>query len=82
MAKICPNYGGCRLVQTEVVVPDDANREEYINAYCGREETWKTCVRYITRKSLWICPDFVLPDSSMTEDEIIERYEHENEKKK
>ncbi len=77
MAKICPNYGGCRLVQTEVVEPDDAKREKYIEAYCSREEAWKTCVRYITRKSLWICPDFVLPDSNLTEDEIIERYEDE-----
>jgi hypothetical protein len=75
MAKICPNYGGCRLVQTQVVEPDDAKRETFIETYCIKEETFKTCKRFITRKSLWICPDFVLPDTNLTEDEIIDLYE-------
>jgi hypothetical protein len=75
MAKICPNFGGCRYVKTQVVEPDDAKREATINAYCLHEETFKTCKRYITRKALWICPDFVLPDSDISEDEVADRYE-------
>lgn len=75
MSKICPNFGACRLVKSEDVVTDDAKREAYISAYCLNEETWKTCKRYITRKALWICPDFILPDSDLTEDEIIDKYE-------
>jgi hypothetical protein len=82
MAKICPNYGGCRLVQTDVVEPDSIKKDQYISSYCLREETFKTCKRYITRKALWICPDFVLPDSDITEDEVVERYEEEEERKK
>jgi hypothetical protein len=82
MAKICPNYGGCRLVQTDVVEPDSIKKEQYIDSYCLKEETFKTCKRYITRKALWICPDFVLPDSDITEDEVVDRYEEEEEKKK
>jgi hypothetical protein len=82
MAKICPNYGGCRLVKTDVVVPDIEKKEQYIAAYCLNEETWKTCKRYITRKALWICPDFVLPDSDISEDDVVDRYEEEEEKKK
>ena len=81
MEKICPNYNGCRLVQTNVVVPDDAVREQTIKIWCHREETWKNCKRYITRKSLWMCPDFVLPETEMTEDEIIELYEKQGKKK-
>jgi hypothetical protein len=75
MAKICTNYGGCRLVQTDDVEPDNARKEKYLTEYCENETNWKNCVRYITRKSLWICPDFVLPDSKMTEDEIVAEYE-------
>jgi len=75
MTKICPNYGGCRLVQTDVVEPDSVKKEEYINSFCLKEETWKKCKRYITRKALWICPDFVLPNSDLTEDEIVDQYE-------
>jgi len=80
MTMICPNYGGCRLVQTDVVVQDSEKKAEYIDAYCQEEETWKKCLRYKTRKSLWICPDFVLPDSNLTEDEIVERHEKEKGK--
>lgn len=75
--RICPNAQGCRLVNTRVVEPDDAKREAYLSTYCNTEEAWKKCVRYITKKALWICPDYVLPDSDMTEEEIIERYENE-----
>lgn len=81
MSKICPNYGGCRLVQTDVVEPDSVKKEAYISTYCLKEETWKICKRYTIRKALWICPDFVLPDSDITEDEVVDRYE-EMEKKK
>jgi hypothetical protein len=77
MENVCPNYGGCRLVRTEVVVPDDKKRKAYLETYCVGEDKFKSCKRYITKKSLWICPDFVLPDSDMTEDEIAEKYESE-----
>jgi hypothetical protein len=75
MEKLCPNYKGCRLVNTGVVVPDRVGKETYITGYCLKEETWKQCKRYITKRSLWICPDFVLPDTNMTEDDIVEQYE-------
>ncbi|MBP6872027.1 MAG: hypothetical protein KBC43_08470 [Bacteroidales bacterium] len=72
---ICKNYQGCRLVHTEVVEPDETKREKYIEDYCVTEEEWKKCNRYTTRRALWICPDFILPDSGFTEDEVIDRYE-------
>jgi hypothetical protein len=78
----CPNFGGCRLVNTEVVEPDENRRRTFIKAYCVGEDNFKSCKRYVTKKSLWICPDFVLPDSDMTEDEIVARYEQEKEKEK
>ena len=79
MSKLCPNYQGCRLVQTDAVVSDPAKKEQYISEYCQNEDTYKNCVRYITKKALWICPDFVLPDSEISEDEIIERYEQQKQ---
>jgi hypothetical protein len=62
-------------VQTDVVVPDSDKKDEYISSFCVNEENWKTCKRYTIRKALWICPDFVLPDSDISEDEVIDRYE-------
>jgi len=80
MNKICPNFGTCRLVKTDVVEPDSDKKDQYINSYCLKEETWKNCKRYITKRALWICPDFVLPDSALTEDEIVDLYEKQEGK--
>jgi len=76
MVKICPNYEGCRFVKTEVVEPDDTRRRALIDAYCLSEATYVNCKRYITRKALWICPDFVHPDSDISEDDILDRCEN------
>jgi hypothetical protein len=75
MTKICPNHGGCRLVRTESVEPDKEKRENYLSEYCLTEDNWKNCRRFTIRKALWICPDFVLPDSDLTEDDVADRYE-------
>jgi hypothetical protein len=75
MEKPCPNINGCRLVKTDAVVPNPDQKAAYISAYCHREETWRKCKRYQTKRSLWICPDFVLPDSQITEEEVIDLYE-------
>ena len=75
MSNICPNYGGCRYVRTQVVEPDDAKREATIKEFCLDEEKFKTCRRYTIRKALWICPDFILPESDISEDEVADRYE-------
>jgi hypothetical protein len=82
MEKKCPNINGCRLVKTDVVAPDPEVKAAYMIAYCQREETWRRCKRYITKRSLWICPDFVLPDTEMTEDEIVDLYEELEKKNK
>lgn len=75
MGNICPNYGGCRYVKTLTVEPDHEKREVMIQSYCLDQENFKTCRRYTIRKALWICPDFVFPDSTISEDEVVERYE-------
>lgn len=75
MNTICPNYGGCRYVRVRDLEPDEAKWEATMAAYCYKEETFVTCRRYIIRKALWICPDFVLPDSKFTEEEVADRYE-------
>jgi hypothetical protein len=80
MDKPCPNYHTCRLVQTDDVVTDNKKKSQYISDYCQKEETWKKCKRYITRRSLWICPDFVLPDSELTEEQIIKKHGKEKDK--
>jgi len=68
------------MVATDVVVTDKKKKEEYINTWCRQtEEKWKTCKRYHTKKELGFCPDFVVPDTLLSIDEIIDKFETQND---
>lgn len=76
---ICPNIGTCRMVVTDEVVPDKKEREHYIDSFCRQgEEIWGNCKRFHARKKLSFCPDFVVPDTALSIDEIIVRFEEES----
>lgn len=69
------------MVFTEVVVPDKTVKENYIVTWCkDAEGIWGNCTRYLTKKSLGFCPDFVVPDTPLTVDEIIEKFDAIQEK--
>ena len=75
----CPNINVCRLVTTLKVVPEMYKRNDYLNTYCKvGESAWSRCKRYSTKQKLNFCPDFVLPDSLLTPDEIIDKFDDEN----
>lgn len=79
MDHYCPNINTCRMVATNVVVPDEKEKENYMQSWCREgEETWRKCKRYITKASLGFCPDFVVPDTSLSVDEIIDKFEENN----
>jgi hypothetical protein len=51
-----------------------------MNNYCtGPKSEWEKCKRYTTKAALGFCPDFVLPDTDLTLDQIIDKYDSENE---
>ena len=67
------------MVATDLVAADKEKKKEYINTWCMQtEETWVNCKRFITKKTLSFCPDFVLPDTTLSVDEIIDKFEEEN----
>ena len=71
--KNCPNYINCQLVHKEEVLPDKKKQGQYIRDYClAGKEAWGQCKRYLTKKELNFCPDFVLPDSPWSPDEILD----------
>lgn len=73
---ICTNYQTCRLVNVNYIVPDAGKKEIYISSYCRAGETaWNSCKRYITKKALNFCPDFVLPDSPGTPEDIMNKFD-------
>lgn len=76
--QFCPNINTCRLVSTEQVIPDEEEKENYINTWCRQDtEKWKGCKRFETKKTLGFCPDFVKPDTTLSIDEIIDKFEEE-----
>jgi hypothetical protein len=75
----CPNYSSCRLVNSAELSIDQVRRRRYIENFChAGEDHWKTCKRMMVKNKFHFCPDFVLPDTGLTPDEIIDKFEHEN----
>jgi hypothetical protein len=73
---ICLNYENCRLVQASDFGLDAEKRNDYLRRYCkAGKKQWLNCTRYITKSQLNFCPDFVLPDTDATPDEIIVRFD-------
>jgi len=75
---ICPNITTCRLVTTDIVVPEKKVKDHYLEQWCNKEQDiWGNCKRYSTKKVLSFCPDFVLPDTQLSVDEIIDKFDAE-----
>lgn len=74
----CPNYANCQLVFMTGFVRPESLRELYIQNYCtALQENWKQCKRYQTSSILHFCPDFVFPDTVLTLNEIMEKFDEE-----
>ncbi len=50
------------------------SEEVYKSLYCNTKDNWKQCKRYLVSKKLGSCPDFVMPNSNYSVEEIIEKY--------
>ena len=74
----CPNYRECALVKKQIYLDEDIYRG-YINTYCCCiKGSWSECRRFRAKVELNFCPDFVLPDTKMTMDEIIDYFDNDN----
>ena len=67
------------MISTEEVVPDPQAKEEYMDIWCrDAGEKWRDCKRFSTKASLGFCPDFVVPDTTLSIDEIIDKFEEQS----
>ena len=74
----CPNIDTCKLVNTPGFIKDKKKQGNYIQLYCRADESkWNSCKRVIAKNELHFCPDFVLPDTSLSIDEIIDKFDNE-----
>lgn len=76
----CPNYSDCQLIHKENILKHhDPIKQIYISQFCtSSTEEWQRCKRYKTSQLLNFCPDFVLPNTQLTVDEIIDRFDENN----
>jgi hypothetical protein len=71
----CPNYNGCQLVNGTIKINLE-DQKRYINLFCiNPHGKWQTCKRFVTKSELSFCPDFVLPDTNLSSEGIIEKYD-------
>ena len=76
----CPNITSCNLVLNIGPSGSKSKQEMYIQKYCnGQNKFWQNCTRYIVKNAINFCPDFVLPDSNMTPDEVIDKFDCGND---
>ena len=74
----CPNFQTCRMVTTNDVVASESLKNQYINRYChSYHNDWEACKRYVTKNALQQCPDFVLPDTELSIDQILDKWDKE-----
>ncbi len=74
----CPNAEGCKLIHTRDFVSEN-QRQNYMQLFCfSDKKAFTDCKRYQTSVKYHFCPDFVLPDSNLSPDEIIDNYDQEN----
>jgi len=77
-AYCCPSYTGCQLILIDGFASTPPGKEFYERTYCvAGEDNWNRCKRYQTKKTLNLCPDFLMPDSPFSLDEILDKLEEE-----
>ncbi len=75
----CPNAPGCQVLIKEDFLKEHTKKQFYRLTYCcvDTAEGYFQCKRFQTKKALGFCPDFILPDSEMTIEEIMDKCEEE-----
>jgi hypothetical protein len=76
---ICPNYTSCQIITKPELLKDSDQKQYYISTFCKeRNGAWLKCRRYQTKAQLNFCPDFVLPDSNLSIDEILDKFDEQS----
>jgi hypothetical protein len=74
-----PNIEICKLVITPGFMDNKYQRNIYLQTYCRSDSNkWESYKQSIVKHKLNYCPDFVLPDTELIPDEIINKFDREN----
>lgn len=75
-SRYCPKLEKCPLFNGELL-KRKRSEETYKNLYCKEPSAngWKRCKRYLVSEKMGWVPDWVLPNSSYSIDEIQQKME-------
>ncbi len=74
----CTNYSTCPLINNSGFISEPGHKDHYIKKYCrAGDNNWSKCKRYLMKRRWQFCPDFVLPDTPGSTDEILDKFEEE-----
>lgn len=77
MENTCPKTPTCRLFNGDIL-QKNTSEEIYKALFCTAGiEKFSTCMRMRISQKYGKCPDFVLPNSSFTEEQILEKLNSE-----
>jgi hypothetical protein len=76
MNPLCENFEICRLVCAKDFKIEPSDKANYIKTYCtAGQDNWSKCNRYVTKSQLDFCPDFVLPDTNYTNQQVLDKFD-------
>ncbi len=77
MDENCPKVAKCRLFNNQILKRAES-AETYRNLYCkAGQPRWSNCKRYMVSEKFGSCPDYILPNSTFSLDEIQNRMRKE-----
>lgn len=74
----CPNINTCRLINVAMDFVGTSDVKTYKRIYCTTSR-FSGCKRYQFKQKAGFCPDFVLPDTTESDDDIMERFDQGND---
>lgn len=76
---LCPKVEKCPLF-TGSLLKRSGSEESYKNLFCrAGKDKWSTCMRYQTSEKVGKCADWILPNCSMTLDQIVQKMKEKGE---
>jgi hypothetical protein len=76
MNDLCPKTPKCTLFNDNLLKRAES-AEVYKNIFCRDSSKYKECKRYIVSEKVGKCADFVMPNSMLTIEQIIEKMKNE-----
>jgi hypothetical protein len=78
--QICTNYEQCRLVNATDYAIANETRQVFLNTFCeAGKDKWQNCKRFVMKEDMGFCPDFVLPNTALDPDEIVDKFDSDEQ---